>query len=479
MNWNISAWCIRNPIPPIVLFLLLTVAGMTSLWTLGVEEEPNIDVPWVTVNVTDSGAAPTEIETQITRKVEDAVSGVPGVKHVHSNVNTGISNTNIEFELGINADRAMTEVREAVTRIRQDLPRGIDEPTVQRDDSDEGSWVTYQISSNKRSPMELSWLADNDITRTLMACSTVGHVWRFGGYYRQISVNLDPVRLEAFSVTADQVNNQLRALNINLPGGRGTIGAAEESIRTIGSAPSVSKLKSTRIMLPNNRWVELRELGEINDGTGELRTRARYNEEKVISLDIMRRKGKNIVDMDKDCARVVGELQKRYPDINFVRTWTDAKYVKESCSATFESLILGAVLAVIVDLSLSENAPAALIAAIAMPLSIIPTFAFMKSVNFTLNDMSLLGLALVIGILVDDAIVEIENIVRHMNMGKKPYFAAIDAADEIGLAVVATTMAAVVVFLPVAFMGGIPGQFFRQFGLTVAVAVFARCSSLD
>jgi len=477
MNWNISAWCIRHPIPPIILFLLLTVAGIISLVGLGIEEEPNIDVPWVTVGISDNGAAPLELETPVTKKVEDAVAGVSNVKHIHSNIITGASWTNIEFELGTNSDRATTDVREAVTSIRQQLPKGIDEPTVHRDDYDSGSAINYTIASDKRSAMELSWLVDNDITRALMACPNVGHVWRFGGCDRQILVKLDPVRLEALGVTADMVNTQLRTLNINLPGGRGDVGSAEQSIRTLGSVQSIDALRSMRIMLPGNRWVELRSLGTIEDGIGERRHRAMLDGKPVISFEVIRRKGKNIVDCEKDAERVIADLEKRYPkDIQFKRVFSDAKYVKESCTATFESLILGAVLAVIVIWVFLRDGRAAMISALAMPLSVIPTFFYMKMADFTLNDMSLLGLALVIGILVDDAIVEIENIVRHMNMGKKPFFAAIDAADEIGLAVVATTMAAVVVFLPVAFMGGIPGQFFRQFGLTVSVAVF--CSLL-
>ncbi|MBS1955057.1 MAG: efflux RND transporter permease subunit [Cyanobacteria bacterium SZAS-4] len=478
MNWNISAWCIRNPIPPIILFVLLTVFGLTSLAQLGIEEEPNIDMPWVSVGVTQSGAAPVELETQVTRKVEDAIASVANVKHIYSDVNTGYSNTNIEFELGTNSDRATNDVREAMSRIRQQLPRGIEEPIVQRQDYVSGSSITYTISSSKNRPtIELSWLVDNDVSRALMANTNIGQVYRFGGVDRQISVNLDPIRLEAHGVTADMVNTQLRALNINLPGGRGTVGAAEESIRTLGSAPSVAALGSTRIMLPGKRWVELRALGDVYEGISEQRHKAMLDGKSVVSFEIIRRRGKNIVAVEKESERILDDLQKRLgPDIKFTRIFSDAKYVRESCDSTFESLFLGAILAVIVIWAFLRDGRAALIAAVAMPLSVIPTFGFMKLADFTLNDMSLLGMALVIGILVDDAIVEIENIVRHMNQGKKPFFAAIDAADEIGLAVVATTMAAVVVFLPVAFMGGIPGQFFRQFGLTVSVAVF--CSLL-
>lgn len=477
MNWNISAWCIRNPIPSIILFILLTIAGISALTSLGIEEEPNIDQPWVTVTVAESGAAPTELETQITRKVEDAVAGLSGVRHIYSTITTGSSNTNVEFELGTNSDRATSDVREAITRIRQQFPVGIEEPTISRDDWVSGSSVDYTIASPKLSQMELSYLVDNDVTRALMATTGVGHVNRYGGVDRQISVKLDPVRLEALGVTADMVNMQIKALNVNLPGGRGDVGASEESIRTLGSTSSVDSLRNMHIMLPNNRWVALSALGTIIDGPGEARHKALMDGKPVVSFEVVRRRGHNIVDVERDTEKVLKELHNKLgSDITFKQRRTDAKYVKESCGATFESLIMGAILAVVVIFLFLKDARAALISALAMPLSVIPTFAFMKAADFTLNDMSLLGLALVIGILVDDAIVEIENIVRHMNMGKKPFFASIDAADEIGLAVVATTMAAVVVFLPVAFMGGIPGQFFRQFGLTVAVAVF--CSLL-
>lgn len=443
---------------------------------LGIEENPNIDSPWVTVIVNDSGAAPTELETQVTRRVEDAVSGVSNVKHIHSSVRTGVTVTSIEFELGTNADRATDDVREAITRIRALLPKGIDEPIVQRDDYDEGTSIGYTIESKKRSTQELSWLVDNDITQALMACPDVGHVWRFGGVDRQICIDLDPVRMEALGVTADMINTQLKSINVNLPGGRGELGSSEQTIRTIGSATTVDQLRHTRINLPTGRWVELSSLGKVTDGIAEFRHKGMLNGRSVVSFQVIRRKGRNIVDCEKSTEKVISNLNSRMSDIKFTRIYSDAKYVKESCSATFESLIIGAVLAVVVIWLFLRNGSAALISAFAMPMSIIPTFAFMKSADFTLNNMSLLGLALVIGILVDDAIVEIENIVRHMNMGKKPFFGAIDAADEIGLAVVATTMAAVVVFLPVAFMGGIPGQFFRQFGLTVSMAVF--CSLL-
>ena len=476
MNFNISAWCIRNPIPPIVLFLLLTIAGVTALSSLGVESQPNVDMPIVYVYAGQQGASPTEMETQVTNKIESAVASVAGVKHVNSTINLGSSQTEITFELGTDIDRATNDVRQEVAGIAGDLPRGMPEPTVSRQDSVVDGRMTYTVSSDKRSPAEICELIETTIKNTLEAMPCIGKVERFGGVRRQIHVDLDPIRLEAFGATVEMVNSQLRALNVNLPAGKVYLSGSEESIRTLGTAASVETLRKTRISLPGKRWVELGALGEVLDTTAERTQFFIVNDKPAIGMDLSRRRGKNIVDMEKDVEKGTAILEKKYPDLKFVPLYSPAKYVKESCSATFEAMILGALLAVLVLFVFLRNWRAALIAALAMPLSVIPTFSFLQCAGYTLNDMSLLGLALVIGILVDDAIVEIENIVRHMNLGKSPYQASIDAADEIGLAVVATTMAAIAVFLPVAFMGGLSGLYFRQFGWTVSVAVF--CSLL-
>ncbi|MBX9721982.1 MAG: efflux RND transporter permease subunit, partial [Candidatus Obscuribacterales bacterium] len=335
MNWNISAWCIRNPVPPIVLFLLLTFSGVAAMFTLGVEAEPNIDLPAVSVYVNQNGAAPPEMETQITRKIEDSVAGIANVKHVKSTINTGRSDTEITFQLGTNSDRATSDVREAVTRIRSQLPRGIEEPIVQRQDYISDGGITYTVTSNKRSAMELSTLIETTISRSLMATSSIGQANRFGGVYRQICVDLDPVRLEAYGVTADMVNTQLRAVNVNLPGGRGDIGAAEESIRTLGSAHTVEQLRATRITLPGKRWVELGTLGNVRDGSSEPRSHFIVNGKSAIGLELVRRRGKNVVQMEKDAEVATAELEKKFPDLKFTRIWNSATYVKDSCSATF------------------------------------------------------------------------------------------------------------------------------------------------
>jgi hydrophobe/amphiphile efflux-1 (HAE1) family protein len=469
---RISAWSITNPVPTTVLFLVLTVIGIFSFCTLGIDENPNIDLPIVSVTVTEAGAAPSELETEVTRKVEDAVAGIGNIKHISSAIDEGISTTTIEFVLGTNTDRAVNDVRNEISKIRQQLPQAIDEPVVQRLEFTGSAFVTYTVSSDKRSVEELSWLIDNDISRNLLSVAGVGQVQRAGGVDREINVDLNPTALNALGVSADMVSAQIRALNINLPGGRGELGAKEQSIRTLGSALTVADLAQTQVMLASGTYARLNTLGTVNDGTSEQRQMALLNGQPVVAFSIVRSVGANMVDVEKGVDEKLKALQQSLPpDIKIHKIRSEARFVHESYEACIESLLIGGVLAIIVVWLFLRNWRAALISALAMPLSLIPAFGVMKASNFTLNNMSLLGLSLVIGVLIDDAIVEIENIVRHMNMGKNPFKASLDAADEIGLAVVATTMTIVVTFVPVAFMGGIPGQFLKQFGLTVAAAV--------
>jgi hydrophobic/amphiphilic exporter-1 (mainly G- bacteria), HAE1 family len=472
MSWNISSWSIRNPIPTIVLFLVITLAGLVAFLGLGIDEQPNIDLPYVIVSVSQIGAAPSELETQVTRKVEDAIAGIGNINHITSTVNDGVSTTTIEFVLGTNTDRAVNDVRDAVTKIRQQLPQGINEPIIQRLDAAGGPFISHTVASSRRSDVELSWLVDNQIARALLAVPGVSQVQRSGGVDREIRVNLDPNRLQALGITADQVNTQIRALNINLPGGRGEVGTTEQAIRTLGSASTLEQLRSTQISLPNGRLARLDTLGTIADGTAEQRQIAFLDGKPAVSFSVVRSTGTNVVDVEAGVKAEIETLRSTLPkDIQIHLIRTNGKFVKLSYDASIEALWVGALLAVVVIFIFLRDWRSTLIAGLAMPLSVIPTFAVMKWAGFTLNNMSLLGLSLVVGILVDDAIVEIENIVRHIAMGKPPYEAALEAADEIGLAVVATTMTIVAVFGPVAAMGGIVGQYFKQFGLTVAAAV--------
>ena len=472
---KISAWSIRHPVVPVIIFLVLTVGGMLSFAKLGVDENPDIDIPIVSVVVTQVGAAPSELETQVTRLVEDAISGVGNVEHIVSTVTEGVSSTAIEFTLGIDSDRAVNDVRDAITRIRQDLPADILEPNVSRVDISGGAFATYIVSNPKLSVEELSWLVDNEISRRLLSIGGVGQVQRSGGVDRQITVFLERSRIESLGLTVDQVNSQLRASNIDLPGGRGELGRAEQSIRTLGSRRTLEDLKALPITLPGGSSVRLDSLAKVEDGTTEPRQRALLDEQQVVAFSLVRSTGSSMVSVQEGAKAAIDQMLKSeaLPEgtkIEMVRT--RAFFVEQSYLASIEHLFLGALLAMIVIWVALKDFRAAAISAVAMPLSMIPTFLVMKAFGYTLNNMSMLGLALVIGILVDDAIVEVENIVRHIQMGKTPWRAALEAADEIGLAVVGTTFSIIAVFVPVAFMGGIPGQFFKQFGLTVSVAVF-------
>lgn len=470
---NISAWAIQKPIPSILLFVVLTVAGLFSFNSLGIDENPNIDLPIVTVTVTQVGASPEELEIQVTRKVEDAVAGLGQIRHIVSIVNQGVSTTSIEFELGVDTDRAVNDVRDSVTRIRTQLPADIQEPIVQRLDVFGGAFATYIVSSPTMSVKELSWLVDNEISTALLSVKGVGQIERAGGVDREISVHLQPDKLQALGLTADEVNLQLRQANINLPGGRGEVANIEQTIRTMGSQSSVAELRALELPTRQGGKVALETLGDVLDTTSEPRQRAFLNGQPVVAFSLYRSAGASMASVQERTDRKLASLSQQLPEgVVIERTRTRAKFVNESYLASVEHLALGAGLAVIVIFWFLKDWRASFISAVAMPMSLIPTFTAMQVAGYTLNSMTLLALALVVGILVDDAIVEIENIVRHIHMGKTPYEASLEAADEIGLAVIATTFTIIVVFVPMAFMGGIPGQFFGPFGLVVAVSVF-------
>jgi hydrophobe/amphiphile efflux-1 (HAE1) family protein len=468
---NISALAIRHPIPPIVLFIILTLAGLVSFFNLPITNNPDIDFPVVTVSVSQPGAAPSELETQVTKKIEDAVASVQGIDHIQSTVIEGSSTTMVEFKIGYNTDRATNDVRNAVAGIRSELPQDIYEPQVRREDASGDEILYYAVASNSRSVEELSWLIDNTIARTLSHVPGVGTIERIGGVDREIRINLDPNRLIALGVTAADVNSQLRAMNIDLPGGRGNVGNSEQSIRTLGSARSVEALSNSEISIPGGRKVRLNEIATIVDGASELRQVSRLNGEPAVGFNVRRAPNSSEVTAYHGILKALEQMKAQNPDITFQPIISQVLFTIESFDASVEAIVIGAILAVLVVWVFLRDGRATMISALAMPLSTIPTFLVMQWLGFTLNGISMLALALVVGILVDDAIVEIENIVRHIRMGKRPYAAALEAADEIGLAVVATTMTIVVVFVPVSFMPGIAGQYFKSFGITVAVAV--------
>lgn len=471
MNVNFSAWSIRKPVPAILLFVVLCVLGLLSFSKLPVTRFPNIDVPLVSVTVTQSGAAPAELESQVSKRVEDAVANITGVKHVMSTLTDGSSVTTIEFRLETDTDRAVNDVKDAIAKIRADLPRQIDEPVIQRIDVEGQSILTYGAASKGMTLEQLSWHVDDVVARELQGLKGVGRVERYGGVDREIRISLDPDRLLALGTTAGEVNRQIRATNVDLAGGRGEVGGQEQAIRTLAGAKTVAELAESKIQLTGGREVRLKELGRVEDSNSEPRAFGRLDKQPVVSFAVFRSKGSSELSVKDVVAARIDELNKRYPEIDLKPIDDAVAYTHGNYKAAMETLLEGAALAVLVVFAFLRNWRATLITAIALPLSAIPTFWAMELMGFSLNLVSLLGITLVTGILVDDAIVEIENIVRHMKMGKSPYRAAMEAADEIGLAVIAITLTIVAIFAPVSFMGGVAGQYFRQFGLTVAVAV--------
>ncbi|MFN6469689.1 MAG: efflux RND transporter permease subunit [Nostoc sp. SerVER01] len=471
MSFNISAWSIKKPVPTIVLFLILTVLGWFSFMSLGIDTNPNIDVPAVLVKVTQPGAGPTELESQVTKKIEDAVAGLGNIDNMISKVSDGNSQTTINFILGTDSDRATNDVRNAIAQIRQDLPQDINDPIVERLEFSGGPIVTYAVKSDRRSVEELSNLVDQTISRALLGVPGVAQIQRIGGVDREIRVNLNPDRLQSLGITATQVNDQIRTLNINLPGGRAEIGGSEQSIRTLGSAANVDILKTYEILLPAGGSVPLSSLGTVEDKFGDVRQAAYLNNQPVVAFQVLRSTGSVLVTVEQGVKAAVKQLEKTLPaDVKLDLIFTRADVVRQSYQSTIDELIQASVLAVIVILVFLRDWRATLITAVALPLSMIPTFAVQQALGYTLNNMTLLALALAVGNLVDDAVVEIENMERHMAMGKSAWKAAFDSSDEVGLAVVASAATIIAVFLPVAFMGGIPGQFFQPFGVTVAVS---------
>ena len=470
---QISAWSIRNPVPTIVLFLFMALAGTVAFAKLRINNMPDIDIPTVTVSVSWSGAAPTEMETQVTRLIEDSVAGLGNVDHIRSTVSEGSSSTNVEFAIGTNIDRATDDVRNAVASVRSNLPEDVLEPTVRRIDNTGQPIITYVLDAPQMQPDELSWFIDNDVAKSVLSVSGVSKIVRAGGVEREIRIRLNPDRLMALGITASEVSSQLKSMNVNQPGGRSTLGYAEQTIRTIGSVSTTQELADMRLSLADGRSVKLADLGTVESSWAEPRQRARFDGKEVIGFSVYRSVGTSEVKVAAGVRTRLAQFAAAHPEVTVREVTSSTAWVLEGYAAAIEALLLGAALAVVVVWLFLRDMRATLISSVALPMSLIPTFAVLYFLNQSLNNISLLGIALVVGILVDDAIVEVENIVRHMRQsGKSAYDAAIEAADEIGLAVVATTFSIIAVFMPVGFMPGIPGQIFKAFAIAVCTSVF-------
>ncbi|MFN3931868.1 MAG: efflux RND transporter permease subunit [Brevundimonas sp.] len=468
---NISSWSIRNPIPILLLFALLTLAGVVGFSGMRINNNPDIDFPLVAVTAARPGAAPAEMEVQVTRLIEDSISGLSGVRHIYSNINDGVSMTTIEFELGTDTERATNDVRNAMSGVRGSLPQDMQEPSVQRIDITGDALITWVVRSQTMSPEQISWFVDNEMSRSLLALGGVGEVNRSGGVDREIRVELDPDRLASFGVTAAAVSQALTNVNSDLPGGRVTVAGSERAIRTLGAANSIEQLRQTLVPLGDGRTVRLGDLGTVEDKWTEPRRLARYNGQEAVTFNFLRSREASEVTVAEKVRAEVARIDEAHPELTISQVTSSVQYIEESYLASLEALALGAFLAVIVVFIFLRDWRATVIAAVAMPMSLIPTFAILGPMDQSLNVVTLLALSLTIGILVDDAIVEIENIVRHMRDGKSPYAASMEAADEIGLAVVATTSTIIAVFAPVGFMPGIIGQFFKAFALAACVSV--------
>ncbi|NVN88323.1 MAG: efflux RND transporter permease subunit [Rhodopseudomonas sp.] len=472
MALNVSSWSIRHPLPSVVFSIILLVLGWISFTKLAVTRLPSADIPVISVAVAQFGAAPAELEAQVTKTIEDGLSGVEGVRHIASSITDGLSVTTVQFALETNTDRALNDVKDAVTRVRANLPQNVNEPLIQRVDVIGLPIVTYAAISPGKTPEQLSWFVDDVVKRALQGVRNVAQVERIGGVEREILVSLDPDRLQAAGLTALDVSRRLRGTNVDLAGGRAEIGKNDQAIRTLAGAKTLNDLAGTMISLPAGGEIRLDDLGTVTDTIADRRTFARFNGEPVVALGIKRSKGASDVVVAAAVQKRIDALKTAYPDVDLKLIDTSVDFTKGNYEAAISTLFEGATLAVIIVFLFLRDFRATIIAAISLPLSIFPAFWAMDILGFSLNLVSFLAITLSTGILVDDAIVEIENIVRHMRMGKSPYEAAIEAADEIGLAVIAISLTIIAIFAPASFMSGIAGQFFKQFGITVSVQVF-------
>ncbi|MFM2328005.1 MAG: hypothetical protein RLZZ494_108, partial [Pseudomonadota bacterium] len=469
---NVSAWSIRNPTPAILFFVLLTLAGLLGFRAMKVQNFPDIELPMVVVSASLPGAAPAQLETEVARKLENSIATLQGVKHIYTTLVDGMATISVEFRLEKPIAEAVNDVRDAVSRVRSDLPGDLRDPIVSKVDLSGQPILTYTVASQRMDDEALSWFVDQTVNKALLAVRGVGAVNRVGGVTRQVHIQLDPARLLALNVSAADVSRPLRQIQQDAAGGRADLGGAEQAVRTLATVASVAELAAMDIALPDGRHVRLDQIATLTDTVAEQRSAALNNGQPVVAFEVSRSRGAGELEVAAGVRAALEQLHAEHPDITVSEVFNFVDPVAENFDGSMKLMYEGALLAVLVVWLFMRDWRATLVAAAALPLSIIPTFGLMHLLGFTLNGVTLISLSLVVGILVDDAIVEIENIVRHLGMGKTPYQAAMEAADEIGLAVIATTFTLIAVFLPTAFMTGIVGRFFVQFGWTAAVAVF-------
>lgn len=473
---NVSSWSIRNPIPSVMLFVMLTLAGMLAFKQMKVQQFPDIDLPTIVVTAALPGAAPAQMETEVARKIENAVASLQAVKNIYTKVQDGVATVSVEFRLEKPTQEALDDVRAAVSRVRSDLPGDLREPVINKLELAGAPILTYTVASQRLDDEALSWFVDNEVTKAMLAVRGVGAVNRVGGATREVRVELDPAKLLALNASAADISRQLRNVQQEAAGGRMDVGGIEQSVRTIATVQSAAELARLEIALPNDpagRRIRLDQVATVTDTVAEQRSAALIDGRPAVGFEIVRSRGAGETEVAQGVRAALARLGAEHPEVQFTEAFDFVAPVVENFHGSMYLLLEGAILAVIVVWFFLRDWRATLVAATALPLSIVPAWAVMHYVfGFTLNVVTLLSMSLVVGILVDDAIVEIENIMRHLRMGKTPYQAAMEAADEIGLAVIATTFTLIAVFLPTAFMAGVPGKFFVQFGWTAAIAVF-------
>ncbi|QUL37367.1 efflux RND transporter permease subunit [Erythrobacter sp. JK5] len=472
MNFrNLSAWSIRNPVIPLVIFTALLFAGLVSFSRMDVTNNPDVEFPGVQIGISQPGAAPTEIENQITQRVESTLAAINGVKSINSTASEGSSNTFVEFEIGTDPDDAVVEVKNAIDTVRGSLPDGILEPRITKAEIAGGFLGIYAVQADDMTIEQLSWFIDDTVAKRLQDISGMAEVGRWGGVDREIEVILDPAKMQALGVTASQINSVLRQSNVDAAGGLAEVGGTRQSLRVLGNTDTAFELSQRQIQLGGGRTIRLADIATVRDGFSERTSIGEVGDREVVNFYMSRARGASDVTVFDEAKAEIEKIEAENEGIKFIPLFNTVVYTESQYKSSMAALIEGALLAVVVVFLFLRDWRATFISSVAIPLSAIPTFFFMDLLGFNLNFLSLLALALVAGVLVDDAIVEIENIVRHMRMGKTAYQASIDAADEIGLPVVATSFCIVAVFLPVGLMPGISGQFFQNFGLTVVVAV--------
>ena len=470
---NVSAWSIRNPIPAAMLFVMLTLAGLFSFQAMKVQNFPDLDVPNITVVASLPGAAPNQLENDVARKIENSLASLQGLKHIYTKVQDGTVSITAEFRIEKNTQEALDDVRSAVAKVRGDLPTDLREPIINKLELAGGAVLAYTVASDKMDDEAISWFVDNDVAKLLLSVRGVGAINRVGGVNREVQILLDPLKLQSLGATASDISRQLARVQIESAGGRADIGGSQQPLRTLSSMKSADELAALELSLSDGRRIRLDQIATVKDTIAEPTAAAFLDGKPVVGFEVARSRGASEVEVGHGVREKLKELQAARPDLQITESFDFVTPVEEEYNASMTLLYEGAILAVLVVWLFLRDFRATVVSAIALPLSAIPTFIGMHYMGFTINVVTLLAMSLVVGILVDDAIVEVENIVRHMRMGKSPYQASMEAADEIGMAVIATTFTLVAVFLPTAFMSGIPGKFFKQFGWTAALAVFA------